>query len=283
MIGYLKPFLKELPRELKNEYRAVYCGLCHTLKKIGGFVGTACLNYEAVLFLVILLAMQEEEPKVFHGSCPYTPFLHVPFVDYLSPLFINAACTSYVVVNLKVMDNLQDEKAFRWIAAERLLRRGTKRAEVTLKNTIRDLYGSVYNYYILEQDNSSTFNSLLEASGKMLETIVIPLFKATKVTNERELLFMANALGRWIYLMDACDDWLEDKRRDEFNPINFFDDISSIRSIVENTEACVKSYALKLPIKRYNRLVRLLLIDNLKKVSTQILAKLEREWQIYEC
>lgn len=132
MIGYIKPFLKDLPPELKKEYRAVYCGLCHTLNKIGGLVGTACLNYEATLILVVLLAMQEEEPKVFHGSCSHTPVLHVGFVDYLSQAFVNAACVSLIAAKLEVIDNLHDEKTLRWVVAKRLLRRGAKRAETEL-------------------------------------------------------------------------------------------------------------------------------------------------------
>ncbi len=283
MIGYVKPFLKELPRDLKKEYRAVYCGLCHTLNKIGGLVGTACLNYEATLFLVVLLAIQEEEPKVFHGSCSHTPLLHVPFVDYLSPIFVNAACVSIVAANLEVIDNLRDEKAFRWIVAERMLRRGTKRAEKELWNAKENISCSVQNYYVLEQKVFSSLDALLNASGKIFESMVAPILAAVEVPNEMELLLLANSLGKWVYLMDACDDWLEDKRREEFNAVSKLNSISSIRDIVEHTEDCVKSYVLQLPIKRYHKLIHLLLIDNLKKVSTDILKKLEKEWQFYGC
>lgn len=283
MIGYVRPFLKELPRELKKEYRAAYCGLCHTLNKIGGRVGTACLNYEATLFLVVLLAMQEEEPKIFHGSCPHSPLLHVPFVDYLSPVFVNAACVSLVATNLEVMDNLRDEKAFRWVVAERMLRRGTKRAEKELRDAKENISRSVQNYYALEQKVFPSLDVLLNASGKIFESMVAPILAAVEVPNKMELLFLANSLGKWVYLMDACDDWGEDKRRGEFNAVSKFNSISSIRDIVEHIEDCVKFHALQLPIKRYHKLIHLLLIDNLKKVSTDILEKLEREWQLDGC
>lgn len=258
----------------------MYCGLCHTLNKIGGLVGTACLNYEATLFLVVLLAIQEEEPKVFHGSCSHAPLLHVAFVDYLSPVFVNAACVSLVTARLEVMDNLQDEKAFRWAAAERLLRRGAKRAGEGLGGASEDVICSVQNYYALEREASSDFDTLLDAIGEIFESMAAPLIMAAaEVSDPVELLLLANSLGKWLYLMDACDDWLEDRNRGRFNAVSKLNSISSVRNIVEHTEDCVKSHALRLPVRRYHKLICLLLIDNLKKVSSDILEKLEKEWQ----
>ena len=202
MIGYIKPFLKDLPPELKKEYRAVYCGLCHTLNKIGGLVGTACLNYEATLILVVLLAMQEEEPKVFHGSCSHTPVLHVGFVDYLSQAFVNAACVSLIAAKLEVIDNLHDEKTLRWVVAKRLLRRGAKRAETELGGAVENVICSVQNYYSLEQNADSDFGALLDASGEIFESMAAPLIMAVEdVPDTVELLLLTNALGKWTYLL----------------------------------------------------------------------------------
>lgn len=280
MIGYIKPFLKDLPRELKKEYRAVYCGLCHTLNKIGGLVGTSCLNYEATLILVVLLAIQEEEPKVFHGSCSHTPLLHVGFVDYLSQTFVNAACVSLVAAKLEVIDNLHDEKTLLWVAAERLLRRGAKRAEEELRGAVENVIYSVQNYYSLEQNADSDFGALLDASGEIFESMAAPLIMAVEdVPDAAELLLLTNALGKWTYLMDACDDWQEDKRRGCFNIVSKLNSISSMRDIVAHTEDCIKFHTLQLPVRRYHKLINALLIDNLKKVSFEILQKLEKEWQ----
>lgn len=280
MIGYIKPFLKDLPRELKKEYRAVYCGLCHTLNKIGGLLGTACLNYEATLILVVLLAMQEDEPMVFHGSCSHTPLLHVGFVDYLNQAFVNAACVSLVAAKLEVTDNLHDERAFRWVVAERLLRRGAKRAEEELRGAAENIICSVENYYSLEQNADSNFGTLLDASGEIFEVMAAPLIMtAGEVPNAVELLLLMNELGKWTYLMDACDDWQDDTKRGSFNAASKLDSISSVRDIVAHTEDRIKSHVLQLPIRRYHELINTLLIDNLRKVSSGILRKLEKEWQ----
>ena len=269
---------------MKKDYRAVYCGLCHTLRKIGGLVGTACLNYEATMFLVLLLAMQEEEPKVFHGSCSYTPLLHVGFVDYLSPTFVNAACVSFLAARLEVLDNLQDEKALRWVVAEKLIRRGARRAEEELHGAVEGVICSVQDYYSLEQEASSDFDALLGASGDIFASMVAPIvMSAVDVPDEARLLLLANALGKWTYMMDACDDWAKDKRKGAFNPVSKLSSISSVQEIVRHTEDCVKTYALQLPVRRYHELVHLLLTDRLKRVSSEILGKLEKELQSYGC
>ena len=278
MIGYVKPYMKAMPRELKKEYRAIYCALCHTLNKINGLLGSACLNYEATLFLVILLAMQEDEPEIFHGSCSRSPLLHVPFVDYLSPVFLSAAYVSVVAAKLEVIDNLQDEGSFVWTIAERLLRRGSKRAENALKDVMADITLSIQKYNQLEREKCPDFDALLDASGKIFESMVAPLLAVAGVSHEAELTLLANALGKWIFLMDACDDYLKDMKQGTFNAVRILDSVSSIREIVSCTEDDIKSFVQDLPIRRYRELIRLLLIDNLKRVSSEILEKIDKEW-----
>ena len=60
MLGYLHPKLKSSNSKLKEQYKALYCGLCHGLKKNYGYRGIACLNYEVTFLLLLIISASEK-------------------------------------------------------------------------------------------------------------------------------------------------------------------------------------------------------------------------------
>lgn len=55
MFGYVRPAPERMTAEERELFRAMYCGLCHTLKRRYGQVARWILNYD-LTFLAILLA-----------------------------------------------------------------------------------------------------------------------------------------------------------------------------------------------------------------------------------
>ena len=129
MFGYLKPQLKNAPHEIINQYRSVYCGLCHCLRKKYGLTGVACLNYEIVFMLLLISSVDKKPKRIFHGSCTITPFLFVPYIDYLSPDVNTAAAMAVLTSNYMIKDNLADNGSFFWKFADWAVRGRT--SEIT--------------------------------------------------------------------------------------------------------------------------------------------------------
>ena len=50
MFGYVLPVREKLTEVQWQDYRAAYCGLCHTLKKRYGFLARFLLNYDFTFF-----------------------------------------------------------------------------------------------------------------------------------------------------------------------------------------------------------------------------------------
>ena len=46
MFGYVRPSVRDLPEEELNRFRAMYCGLCHTLSRRYGQAARFILNYD---------------------------------------------------------------------------------------------------------------------------------------------------------------------------------------------------------------------------------------------
>lgn len=281
MIGYLKPYFKMMPAKIKTEYRSVYCGLCHALKRKYGYVGVSCLNYEIAVIVILMLAIQEDEKRVYHGSCSITPFLRVPFIDYLSIEFANAAAISILIANYEIMDNLEDEKALKWVIADRLLYKSSQKAQVFLSLNYEQIQYFVQEYYSLERLNKSDFMSFLEASGKMIETLINPVLVNCKQEWSEIILQLANAIGQWVYLIDACDDWFSDKKNKSFNPVNLLSDNTSARSVIKSIELKISECLNILPLKHYADLINYILVENVHNTSNKILDKFERELHLY--
>ena len=121
MLGYLHPKLKSSNSKLKEQYKALYCGLCHGLKKNYGYRGIACLNYEVTFLLLLIISASEKESVIFHGSCCLTPFVRVPFIDYLSREVKTSADISILVSGFEIKDNINDGGVFIWKIFDRLL------------------------------------------------------------------------------------------------------------------------------------------------------------------
>ena len=55
MFGYVRPSVRDLPEEELDRFRAMYCGLCHTLSRRYGQAARFILNYDFT-YLAILLS-----------------------------------------------------------------------------------------------------------------------------------------------------------------------------------------------------------------------------------
>ena len=55
MFGYVLPSRDRLDERERERFRAVYCGLCHTLRERYGFAASLLLNYDFTLLAILLL------------------------------------------------------------------------------------------------------------------------------------------------------------------------------------------------------------------------------------
>jgi hypothetical protein len=68
MFGFVRPDKGELKVRDYELYRAVYCGLCHSLKRRCGAAGRFIINYDFT-FLAMLLSHAETGCRVCVKKC----------------------------------------------------------------------------------------------------------------------------------------------------------------------------------------------------------------------
>lgn len=271
MVGYLKPDFKRMTACQKKEYKAFYCGLCKSLKKEYGYIGISTLNYEITSFLLVLQGLKENKSSVFHGSCNISPFVPVSYVDYYEKEFSYAAGISVLVAYFEIKDNLLDDGGAKWRLAEKLLSKKVSGSTNLLKQGFCDIENHLTEYYEKENSDSSQFYTLVQANGDLIEAFLKPLIDTCEDELTILLSKLANLLGQWVYLVDACDDFAEDVKKNKFNPILKIQDRSNILHIIESVEDGIREIVKNLPLKNYEDVIEFVLVENLRHVSHKVL------------
>lgn len=225
MFGYLKIYKDEMKLKDIKSYKKKYCALCYGIRENLGYVFSAILNYESVFLYIFLesIILSNEHEKV-EFTCSMNPLMRIN-VEVNTELLEYVSFVNYYLVMLKLKDNYNDEKhSFNRILLyclqknKRYLQKEEKYQEVFRK--IEHQYVSLYE---LENREGSSFDTLAETMGNVLQEIVLFFCDFFDVSTDKgRVKKFCGHLGRWVYLIDAYDDFERDGKRNAFNPLNEF-------------------------------------------------------------
>ena len=217
MFGYIRPLQGELKvRELEH-FKACYCGLCHILGKKYGIAARFILNYELV-FLAMLLWSPNVTPEIKRKRCIASPCKKKCYCTQNMAL---DTCAGYSVILTwwKLRDNMVDEPFFKTIPHRFLsviLHRAYKKAirefsefEAGVKKEVTDL----------REYEAKRERSLDGAADKFAQILCMAAPYGGSEEKNRSLHQLLYHLGRWIYIIDAYDDYKADAKAGRYNPI----------------------------------------------------------------
>lgn len=216
MFGYVKPPLSALNEEDQEQFRQVYCGLCHTLSHRCGFAARFILNYDFT-FLAILLSTGEK-PANGCSRCVANPLKKRKYCEETAALAL-AADESVILAYWQLQDGIADHgfwKGIRYRMGSWALHRSYRKAAAQ-----RPAFDSATRAQLkllaqLEQECCASLDQPADAFAQLLAAA------ADEVEGEdhrRILRQMLYHLGRWIYLIDAADDLKHDAESGNYNPL----------------------------------------------------------------
>ncbi|MBR3895348.1 MAG: hypothetical protein IKJ35_09440 [Clostridia bacterium] len=219
MLGYVRTQRQELRVREDVFYRALYCGLCHRMGKCTGQCSRMTLNYDFVFLAAVRLALTGEKPTVKKQRCLVHPFRSRPTVQACDALDYCADASALLVYH-KLNDDLHDErgaKKARAVLTKPFLSsayRRARRRHPDLDRAIASHLSCLSDYEKKERDFGSA-DELAAQFGALMEEV----FREGLPEREgRIAAVIGRAVGRWIYLVDAADDFEEDRKRGRFNP-----------------------------------------------------------------
>lgn len=214
MFGYIMALPEKLTEQQRSRYGSVYCGLCRSLARRHGFWGRLTLNYDMTFLVLVLSSLYEPEETECCKRCMMHPMkkrrgMQNRFTDY-------AADINLLLAWWNCMDDWADEKKiFRRLYAALLEGRVKKlekqypRQSETIREKLREL-----------QDYEAGENVSADRAAACFGDLMGELFVYDPGEYwAKTLRAMGQGLGKFIYIMDACLDYEEDKRHGRPNPL----------------------------------------------------------------
>ena len=217
MYGYLRPLQGELKVRELERFKACYCGLCHALGEKYGIAARFVLSYELV-FLAMLLWDEDEPPVLGARRCIASPCMSKRYCERNDALDI---CAGYNVILTwwKLRDAIADERFFAALPHRLVscfLHRAYKKAASEFPSYDKIVRQGIKS---LQEYESQAKTSLDGAADKFARILKAAAPEGAPEGKRRPLHEMLYHLGRWIYLIDACDDYGHDAKAGRYNPI----------------------------------------------------------------
>ena len=212
MFGYVTANLKELTKEQEKRYSEVYCGICRRIKEQCSGLSRLGLSYDMAFLALLLMSLYE--PEETHGgrACGLHPCKPRGWVD--NEYIAYAADMNVALAYYNAADDWQDDK---------------KQSAKVMMGVFGKNYDDIAQRYPrqcaaigdciarlsqLEKENCANPDEPANCFGQLMAELLVYREDLWAPT----LRQMGMALGRFIYLGDAAQDYAKDKRKNKYNP-----------------------------------------------------------------
>ena len=228
MFGYIKVDQANLLGKEYEAYKGIYCGLCKQLGKDYSVFARLILSYDCTFYAMLALHVAETPPCYTQGRCRFNPLKKCCYADTQTAAFSLAAALSVLSAYYKLRDNLLDSPWYRRIAyrlIQPFFARWRRKAAKRYPRIDQALAEMLSAQLQAERNPDCVLDMAAEPTAKMLQTVCgllaeeIPVNKDIGKDNLKRILgTFGYYIGRWIYLIDAADDYEKDKKHGGFNP-----------------------------------------------------------------
>lgn len=213
MFGYIQADRSRLGEAEAVRYRAVYCGLCRTLRQEYGTAARLALTYDMTFLAMLLSSLYEPDEQSGHERCilhPLRPheYAQTAFSSY-------AAAMNVLLARESCLDGWRDDRSAAKYLAAQGLNAASDRASARYGAQADAIRGGLAQLADVEARGKCEPDAAANAFGAILSALFAP-------QNDRwqpVLQDFGMALGRFIYLLDAVCDHAADRRRGRYNPL----------------------------------------------------------------
>lgn len=219
MFGYLQIHKDELKVKEYEAYKSVYCGLCKQLGRDYGFLTRLILSYDCTFYAILLMSLKRSCTGFSDGRCKFNPLKKCKFADCKDNAYSKASALSVISAYYKVVDDIDDSGFFKRIAlkiAKPFFGRRQKKAARRFPEIENIVSEMMKNQKAAENDELVTIDKAANPTAKMISDLAA--LEGGNDLQKRVLSEFGYQIGRWVYLIDAADDYEKDKKSGNFNP-----------------------------------------------------------------
>lgn len=228
MFGYVKTDLPNMYIKDTVLYRSMYCGLCKGIGNCCNNKARLALNYDLTFLSVLMHNLANVDVEIVKERC-IVHWLKKRPIAKVDELTRRIACLNVILAYHKCNDDVIDSGKGRMKRS--FFKSAYKKAvkqEPVLDKIVTERYAELIEY---EKTNGDSIDMSADPFGKMMREITSELLKDKKTEKTDALSYN---LGKWIYLIDALDDFDKDKKKRSFNVfVNIYSDINSKQELID--------------------------------------------------
>ena len=217
MFGYVTANRELLSAEAQKRYRGCYCGLCKTLRDRYKLAGQMTLTYDMTFLVLLLSSLYEPEEEQGLERCPVHPFKTQAF--WKNPIMAYGADMNVLLAYYKCVDDWKDDQNLLKWAQSGWLKAGCTQVEQAYPRQSAAVREGIVRLSAIEAAKRCDPDMAANCFAAMMGELFV--YRTDRW--EPALRTMGEALGRYIYLMDAYEDVETDRKRKRYNP---FEDIA---------------------------------------------------------
>ncbi len=219
MFGYVKIRKSELLVREYEAYKSAYCGLCRQLGKDYSVLTRLILSYDCTFYAIFLMSLRRSCPGFERKRCRFNPLKKCSFCQCRDDAMRKAAALSVILAYHKLDDNIRDGSFFKRVGLKivrpffsRQLKKARKRYPELCDIAERMMKAQA----VAEETDGCGLDMAADPTAAMLSDVLA--LEAKNETESRIYRQIGYGLGRFIYLIDAADDYCDDIKSGNFNP-----------------------------------------------------------------
>ena len=212
MFGYVRYDYPNLYIKDFMLYKAMYCGLCKGIKAACGNAARMGLTYDMAFLSALLHNIAGIDVKIEQSNCVQHSLKKRPMacVDELTK---QLGALNTVLLYYKLTDDVSDEGKGR---GRRLwFKKGFKRAKKQYPEIVTIVDAFMKEQSKTEKAQTASCDRAADPTANMMKALSDYFLKEKKSEATGQLFYL---LGKWVYLIDALDDYEKDAKKNRYNP-----------------------------------------------------------------
>lgn len=286
MLGYVTIAKEELKIKEYDIYQGYYCGICKSIGKRYGQLPRMFLSYDAVFLALIIEALMEEREWIEEQHCIVHPFtkknvvLNSKAVDYAADVMV-------LLAYHKCADDWHDDRDVKALAGRTALADAYGKMKNKYGHLIKTIEEVLMILSELETSKSGSLDLTCDTFGQIMEALFTGF--EYEISQEKDkgrlrvLGVLGKNLGKWIYAIDALDDYKEDLETGAYNPFLYRKGgLEGIEDLLYNYLAQTASAWDLLDVKKNAGIIENIIYLGLRLRTDVVLGKYDMKGESYE-
>ena len=212
MFGYVRTDVPYLYIKDDELYRAMYCGVCKGIAETSGHAARMGLSYDVTFLSVIMHNILGVDVKIEKQHC-LTHCIRTRKMAEVDELTRQLGALNTVLVYYKYTDDINDGDKGK---GKRLwFKKGFRKVAKRYPEIVKIVSEHLAEQEKTEKAKADSVDRAADATANMLAAFSDYALGEKATVYTRNLFY---AVGKWIYLIDAVDDYDKDKEKGAYNP-----------------------------------------------------------------